>query len=230
MRLSTPTWGAARPTPWAARRVSSRSSPKRASSASNRDTGSDRWVRTGSPNSRISSNATWRVLLFDSSTRALPGGGKDFEGLDIHRHAWAAGPGPLGEQGAEGPGRRLGVLDLGDDTPASAHGRRAEQLDLGPEGGGQGGHGRGGLARLRSLDQDQAPGRGEAELDPARQLVAPEVLRVPAHQGLDGVVAAVAGLEDQPAGAAPGGAPGAGRAPGPGGPRGRPDLGLAEGG
>src|SRR5215208_1484206 len=212
MRLSTPTCGAARPAPWANWRVSSRSSPKRASSASNRVTGSDRWVRTGSPNSRISSTATGPVSF---STHLLAGGGQDFEGLDVHRHAGAAGPGCLDEQGAQRSGRRLGVLDLGDDTPASAHLGRAEQLDLGPEGGGEGGHGRRGLARLRSLDEDEAPGRGEAQLDPARQLVAPEELGVPADQGLDGVVAAVAGLEDEAADAACGPAPGGGPAPGP---------------
>src|SRR5919106_4989471 len=117
MRLSTPTWGAASPAPWAARRVSSRSSPKRASSASNRVTGADRSVRTGSPNSRISSTATWWALLVD----ALAGGGEDFERLDVHRHPRAAGPGRLGEHRTQGPGGRLGVLDLGDDTPASAH-------------------------------------------------------------------------------------------------------------
>src|SRR4029450_11173129 len=85
------------------------------------------------------------------------------------------------------------------------------------------------------------------ELDPARQLVTPEELGVPADQGLDGVVATGAGLEDEGGGPRPGGAPGAGLgggaagpasgaapgggpAPGPVGLLGPPDLGLAEGG
>ena len=140
----------------------------------------------------------------------------------------AAGPGCLGEQGPEGPGRRLGVLDLGDDTPAPAHGRRAEQLDLGPEGGGQGGQGRAGLLRLRPLDQDQPPGRGSR----ARPGGAARGARRTGSQRTRAWTAwwppwrVWRTRRPAPRGPAPGGGP----APGPVGVLGRPDLGLAEGG
>ena len=85
-------------------------------------------------------------------------------------------------------------------------------------------------ASLRPLDHDERAGRREAGVAAARQLVAPEVGRLPADQGLDGVMAAGPRLEHHAAAGAALPAPAGCPPPGAQGVLGVADLGVAEGG